>query len=247
MERRPRTERANGAEMLSQVLREIARKRLSPQDAQDFVQAAELRLLERRHEVLERFDGRSALRTYLHVVAVRMLLDWRNAEYGKWRPSTRAVRGGAPAVLMDRLISRDGCARDEAAEIARMRFPDLSFVALRTIADSLPSHPPRRLLSTEVTEGLQAADFEDPVEATERTASARVRHEVLAGALRALPPEDRWLIRARFAERRSVQSIAATMNVNPKQLYRRYERMLTTLRRALAAAGVTSLGTTSEA
>ncbi len=234
--------------MLSQVLRDVARRRLPPEDAQDFVQAAELRLLERGHDVLARFDGRSALRTYLHVVAARMLLDWRNAEYGKWRPSTRAVRGGAPAVLIDRLIWRDGCSADEAAEIARMRWPDQSFAALRAIADALPPHPPRRLVSTEVTEGLlKAADFDDPVEAAERTALARIRHDALTGALRSLPPEDRWLIRARFAERRSVQSIAATMNVNPKQLYRRYERTLATLRRALEASGVNGLGTTSEA
>jgi RNA polymerase sigma factor (sigma-70 family) len=236
-----------GVEMLSQVLREVARRRLSPDDAQDFVQAAELRLLERRHDVLARFDGRSALRTYLHVVAVRMLLDWRNAEYGKWRSSMRAVRGGAPAVLMDRLIWRDGCSPDEAVEIARMRWPDLSAAALRALADALPPHPPRRLVSGEVTEGLKAAEFDDPVEAAERAMAARQRRAALTGALETLAPEDRWLIRARFAERRSVQSIAATMNVNPKELYRRYERTLATLRRALEASGVTGPGTTSEA
>jgi RNA polymerase sigma factor (sigma-70 family) len=247
VEHRHQNDPRRGVEMLSHVLREVARRRLSPDEAQDFVQAAELRLLERRHDVLERFDGRSSLRTYLHVVVVRMLLDWRNAQYGKWRPSAHAVRGGPPAVLMDRLIWRDGCSPDEAAEIARTRWPDRSFAALRALADGLPAHPPRRLVSGEVTEGMKAADFDDPIEAAERAMSARHRHAALTGAIEALPPEDRWLIRARFAERRSVQSIAATLNVNPKQLYRRYERTLATLRRALEASGVTGLGTTSEA
>jgi RNA polymerase sigma factor (sigma-70 family) len=247
VEHRHQNDPRDGVEMLSQVLREVARRRLSPEDAQDFVQAAELRLLERRHDVLARFDGRSSLRTYLHVVVVRMLLDWRNAEYGKWRPSARAVRAGAAAVLMDRLIWRDGCSPDQAVEIARTRWPDHSVAALRALADALPPHPPRRLVSSEVSEGLKAADFDDPIEAAERVKSARQRHAALTGALEALPPEERWLIRARFTERRSVQSIAATLNVNPKQLYRRYERTLATLRRALVASGVTDLGTTTEA
>jgi RNA polymerase sigma factor (sigma-70 family) len=241
----PRTEGPAGVELLSQVLREVARRRLSPQDAQDFVQAAELRLLERGHDVLARFDGRSGLRTYLHVVAVRLLLDWRNAEYGKWRPSTRAVRGGAPAVLLDRLVWRDGCTPEEAVEIARTRFPDLSSATLRGIAATLPPHPPRRLVSTEVTESVRAADFEDPIDAIERAASARRRREALSGALRTLTAEERWLIRARFTERRTVQSIAQTLRMNPKQLYRRYERTLATLRRALEASGISGFGTTT--
>jgi RNA polymerase sigma factor (sigma-70 family) len=240
-----RTEDPDGVALLSQVLREVARRRLSPQDAQDFVQASELRLLERGHDVLGRFDGRSGLRTYLHVVAVRMLLDWRNAEYGKWRPSARAVRGGEPGILLDRLIWRDSCAPEEAVEIARMRWPALSAPALRALADSLPPHPPRRLVSTDVIENVGAAEFEDPIAAIERAASVQRRREALSGALQALTPEERWLIRARFTEQRSVQSIAQTLRMNPKQLYRRYERTFATLRRALEASGVSGLGTTT--
>lgn len=239
------TPASDGAALLSQVLRDVARRRLSADAAQDFVQSAELRLLERKHDVLARFHGRSSLRTYLHVVATRMLLDWQNAEYGKWRPSASAVRQGEEALLMDRLIWRDGCTPAEAAGIAHVRWPGRPVAALLAVAADLPAHPPRRLVSTQATESLALVRFADPVEAQEREAAERSRRAALSQALRELPAEDRWLIRARFLERRSVHSIAATLQVNPKQLYRRYERMLVGLRAALADAGITGLGTTT--
>lgn len=237
--------------LLSKVLRDVARRRLPPEDADDFVQAAELKLLERGHDVLARFSGRSALRTYLHVVASRMVLDWRNTQYGKWRPSAAASRLGPAAVLMDRLISRDGCTPDEAAEIAHMRWPETALAELRRMAGELTVHPPRRLLSGELGEDLSAVSFEDPVEAAERAASARTLRASLRDALGGLSAEDRWLIRARYRDGRSVQAIACVLGVDPKQLYRRYERMLAALRDALDASGVTGAGlcdtTTTEA
>jgi RNA polymerase sigma factor (sigma-70 family) len=96
-----------------------------------------------------------------------------------------------------------------------------------------------------MTESVAAVRFADPVEAQERAVAERSRRAALSNALRELPPEDRWLIRARFSERRSVHSIAETLHVNPKQLYRRYERMLASLRAALEDAGINGLGTTT--
>jgi len=80
--------------LLSEVLRDVSRRRLSPDEAQDFVQSAHLKLLERQYDVFGRFTGGSSLRTYLTVVVIRLLLDWRNSTYGKWRPSAAAVRLG---------------------------------------------------------------------------------------------------------------------------------------------------------
>jgi RNA polymerase sigma factor (sigma-70 family) len=178
-------------------------------------------------------------------VATRLLLDWQNAQYGKWRPSAAAVKRGAAALLMDRLIWRDGCTPAEAAEIAHVRWPEEPVSVLLEIAAALPPHPPRRVMATELTESLAAVRFADPLEAQERAATIRSRRAALSHALRELPAEDRWLIRARFFERRSVQSIADTLQMNPKQLYRRYERMLGNLRAALENAGISSVGTTT--
>src|SRR5262245_39783648 len=108
--------------LLTAVVREVAHyHRLTPVDTQDFSQHVQLRFLERNYEAFSRFSGRSSLRTYLTVVVTRILLDWRNALYGKWRPSTAAVRLGPDAVLLDRLVSRDGYSRKEAvATVERM-------------------------------------------------------------------------------------------------------------------------------
>ena len=103
-------------ELLSHVLREVARsRRLSPEDAQDFIQTAQMKLLERNYDIFCRFSGRSSLRTYLTVVVTRLLLDWRNSVYGKWRASAAAVtlgRCGGPTGAARRV--RDGYTMDEA-------------------------------------------------------------------------------------------------------------------------------------
>jgi len=76
---------------ISQVIRQVCRtSRLRPEDQEDFAQSVHVRLLERNYDVIRRFAARSSLRTYLTVVVRRMLLDWRNANQGKWRPSAAA-------------------------------------------------------------------------------------------------------------------------------------------------------------
>ena len=104
--------------LLSDVVRKVARsRRLAPEDAQDFAQIVQVRVLERNYDVFNRFTGRSSLRTYLTVVVTRMLLDWLNSTYGKWRPSAMALRLGPDAVTLDRLIWRDGYTIDEAVAV----------------------------------------------------------------------------------------------------------------------------------
>ena len=52
--------------------------------------------------------GRGSLNTYLRVVIERLVLDMRVTNWGKWRPSARARRLGAEAVLFEQLTVRDG-------------------------------------------------------------------------------------------------------------------------------------------
>jgi hypothetical protein len=100
---------------LTRVIRDVTRaKRLSPDDADDFSQYVHLKLLERNYDVFERFSARSSLRTFLTVVVGRLLLDWRRAMLGKWRPSAMARRLGPAAVCLDRLIYRDGLSAADA-------------------------------------------------------------------------------------------------------------------------------------
>ena len=107
-------------------------------------QGVQLKFLESGYQAFARFDGRSSLRTYPTTVVWRLLLDWRTAAYGKWRPSAAARRLGPQAVRLDRLLNRDGLTVDEAIQVAS-RAPEASPEhALRLIADRLPRAAPAR-------------------------------------------------------------------------------------------------------
>jgi RNA polymerase sigma factor for flagellar operon FliA len=225
--------------VLSEVIRHVSRSsRLSSADAEDFAQSVHLRLVERQYDVFRRFKGRSSIRTYLTVVVTRMLLDWRNAMYGKWRPSAAAVRLGAHAILLERLISREGYTMDEAAEIAQAR-TTISADDLRRMAGDLPPRRRRRPVSDDVLQQLAGCGFEDPIQSHEERREMQQIGHALAKALRQLPEEDRLLIRLRYGGRRSVQALARMLKVDAKTLYRRFDQMLRLLRRVLTDAGVT--------
>ena len=73
---------AQQRELLARTIRDVVRfHRLSADEAQDFQQRAQLGTPERQYEIFAQYRGRSSLRTYLIVVVMRMLLDWRNAKY----------------------------------------------------------------------------------------------------------------------------------------------------------------------
>ena len=66
------------------------RRRLPPDEADDFGSEARLHLIKDDYAVLRAFQERSSLRTYLFAVLSHLFLDWRNARWGKWRPSAEA-------------------------------------------------------------------------------------------------------------------------------------------------------------
>jgi RNA polymerase sigma factor (sigma-70 family) len=227
--------------LLATVIRDVARMhRLAAADVQDFGQTVQLRFLERGYDVFARFDGRSTLRTYLSVVVTRLLLDWRNATYGKWRPSAAAVRLGRDAVRLDRLINRDGYSRDAAAEIVQ-RLTGSAPAHIRAIADHLPVKCRRRFVEPEAARFATAESFHDPIEAQETRVAARRARRALANAYRQLDPEERRLIALRYQRALSVQEIGRVLQMDPKPLYRRFERVVHSLRIALRETGVTEV------
>jgi RNA polymerase sigma factor (sigma-70 family) len=224
--------------LLGDVLRRVARAKLSHQDTDDFVQSAQVRLLERRYDVFTQFAGRCSLRTYLTVVANRLLLDWRNSTRGKWRPSAIARHQGRHGVVLDRLINRDGLSAGEAIEMVRggRAAPDAG--ALRGIADRLP----RRIIVRHVPENTlehYGQHSVDPIEAQEQRQRRHRAWSALASALRQLPREDQWLIRQRYIRRWSVREIADAIRGDERTLYRRFDRLRRSLRRALEQRGIT--------
>ena len=224
--------------LLARVVRDVARAgRLSREDAEDFAQSVHLRLLERGYDAFHRFEGRSSMKTYLTVVVRRMLLDWQDHAYGKWRPTATAVRLGAHAVRLERLINRDAYSTHEAIQqvSASQDAPDIA--ELRRLAERLPRRPHRRTIAIEHAP-VARVDFSDPVvDRDQHDAEARL-HQSLVQALSRLSARDRELINLRYRQNRSVRAIARRLHVDPKALYRHFNRVLREIRSRLAEQGV---------
>ncbi|MEO5821483.1 MAG: sigma-70 family RNA polymerase sigma factor [Vicinamibacteraceae bacterium] len=231
----PPTISADDFRLLCEVIARAARaSRLSPQDAEDFAQQTHLRLVEREYAPVAAFTGRSSLRTYLTVVVRRLLLDWRNARHGKWRPSSEAKRLGPAAVALDRLISRDGHPVDEAVAMLKGRPACTESAPLRHLASRLPRRVRVQAITPETFDGLAPVGFHDPVESQERSVE---RHRALARlqqALGQLSQDDRRLVELRYRRGMTVRDIAAGLGQPDKPLYRRLERIVATLRKAMA-------------
>lgn len=226
--------------LLQQVVRSVARAhRLRRADAEDFSQSVQLRLLQTNYEMFRRFSARSSLRTYLSVVVTRLLLDWRNSTYGKWRASAAAVRLGPSAIALERLVCRDGYTVDEAIECLGVRSRDVNEDALRRLAGRIALRGRPRMVSDDVLRRVPALTFEDPIDAASRRRAIREVRAALALALRQLPAQERHLLYLRYRRRYSVKRLALAFHSDPKHLYRHFDRTLRTLRKAMVARGVT--------
>lgn len=215
--------------LLDSVIAAVARAhRLKRQDRDDFSQAVHLRLVERRYDIFVRFAGRSSLRTFLTVVVSRLLLDWRNGQCGKWRPSAAARRRGTWAIALERLVFRDGYALSEAIASLSQDPNAPAAEALATLFAELPIRH-RRVFSV-VPDDLPDRRIEDYVETQERRRRRRAAGRAVAEALRTLPAEDRRLLGLRYVHGHSIRSIAAGARIEPALLYRRVERVMRTLR-----------------
>jgi RNA polymerase sigma factor (sigma-70 family) len=221
------------------VLAVCQRYRLAADDQAELTSAVSLKLVDDDYAVLRQFKGRSSVRTFLFIVARRVLLDWRDGQWGKWRPSMGARRLGPSAVLLEQLTVRDGLTVDEAiATLGNRRGPIPSNADLRELHAKLPARAPRR----KPLEGLApleelvpcAGDRPDAVLERQDLArqAARVQ-QVLRGVLVSLDRDERTLLRRRFSHGESVADIARASGVDPKAMYRRFELLLRRIRQAL--------------
>jgi RNA polymerase sigma factor (sigma-70 family) len=232
-------------ELIERAIEHACRRHhLYSADAQDFGSAARLHLIDNDYAVLKAFRGESKLQTYLATVLTRCFLDWRNARWGKWRPSAEARRLGPLAIHLERLITRDGLSFDEACETLRTNLAiTASRHELAALAARFPHRSPRAFVSDDgleaiASEGSQHADRlvvqDEAVAAAERAAAA------LEKGLKALPPQDRLILRMRFHDDFPIADIARALSLDAKPLYRRIERLLAQLRALLERSGVTA-------
>lgn len=110
-------------EIRDQLDRVARQARLSPQQAEEFVAWAFLRMVEDGFKVVAQWRGESSLRSFLGVVVTRLLLDFRNERWGRWRVSKTAKKAGLASQFLDVLIHRDGLAVAEAVEMVLRNHP----------------------------------------------------------------------------------------------------------------------------
>jgi RNA polymerase sigma factor for flagellar operon FliA len=219
---------------IESLVQMVARQqRMTWSEGEEFASIVRLRLIENDYAILRKFRGGSSLRTYLTVVIARQALDYRDACWGRWRPSRAARRLGRTAVMLERLIVRDGLTLEDAWRA----LPDPAMEdaeRLRAFAEGLQPRLRRHYVSIDdLDECHTGVDPDvDNVMRDHRVAAA------LAGALRTLPAADSRLLRLRFSEGLSISTIARTEGLDQASLYRRVAILLRRLRRDLEARGI---------
>jgi RNA polymerase sigma factor (sigma-70 family) len=228
--------------LLDRVVAFVAhRYGLGEADREEFAAHVRLKCIEDDYRIFREFGARSTLRTYLTSVVQHLFLDHRNAQWGKWRPSTDAVRLGPVAIRLDVLIHRDRLGFDEACQqITSESRGAVSRAELDRLAELLPARVPRRMVGEEAMDALavDGAAVEAPLKVTENAATRRKAHVSLAKALGDLPADDRFLLRLRFERNLTIARIADQTCQPQKPLYRRFERLFARLRQVLEADGV---------
>ena len=232
-------------ENLDAIERAIARvcreARLDGADAEDFASSVRVALLANDAAVLQKFEGRSSMPTYLTIVVRRLLSDERRAA-GRWYASAEAQRRGPAAVQLERLLMRDRRSFDEAAEIVRREHPEVTARELQELAAALPPRLPRPVV-VPVMEGDEerfagGGTAADRIEAGDAERRSKRANDAVRAAMAAFSSEDRVILRLRFISNASIVSIARALRLDQRPLYRRIESLLARLRATLEAAGV---------
>lgn len=217
------------------------RHRLSAAEADDFRSEVRLHFIDRDYDVLRRFEQRCSLPTYVTVVIQRLFLDYRNRLWGKWRPSADAKRLGPTAMLIERLVSRDGWSVEQVEETLRVNHGLTLDAQLQALCDRLARRPPRRQTVAEdqadLLESREAAPDANVVRAEHGFLAKRVR-AALDRARQALAPEDRLILKMRFEDAVPVADIARALHLNQKRLYRTIERLLAQIGDRLESEGI---------
>lgn len=228
------------ADLIERILTRSCRTHRLPADAADeFCSWARLRLIDHDQAILRKFSGRSTMRTFLLTVVERLFLDWRNHEWGKWRPTNEARRLGDLAIELEKLVLRDHHTLGEAVQTLVARGVAASEAECERVWARLPRRPRRQrveeaLLGSVMAQGLAS----DPVEDEERRALEASIGEAIERAVRTLSPGDQLILRLRFWSGFKIARIAELVGEDAKALYRGVDRICLQLKQMLEADGV---------
>ena len=221
--------------VIDRILTILARRHaLAPDDAEEFGSWARSRLTDGNYAILRKFGGRSTLPTYLTVVLTNLFRDFRNSEWGRWRPSARSQRLGPVAILLEQLVQRDGCTVREAIGILRSRGVEQPDAELTRIAAGFPPRTDQPEVDVESV---------DPPATTTSAAGETGDRDAVAAALgramEGLGDEDRLIVRLHYWDDATIADISRLLRIEQKPLYRRLEGIQKKMRETLARNGIT--------
>ena len=228
-------------DFIERAVASVARRNaVAPWDAEDLAGQVRLRLMANDYAVLRKFEGRSRLTTYLTTVIHNIFRDFRIQRWGKWRPSAAARRQGELGVQLEALLYRDGFGTREAFAILRDRFDiEASDEQLESMAARLRPRTTRRIETDATIARLESAERSDRrLRDSERAALLTRVAGVLRSVLASLEPQDRLILRMRFADGLTIRAIAGSLDLEQRGMYTRVQRLLIEVRRRIEAAGV---------
>jgi RNA polymerase sigma factor for flagellar operon FliA len=208
-------------------------------EAEDFASDVRLHFLQHDCQVLRRFEGRSRLTTYINVVIQRLYFDYRNRQWGRWRPSAEAKRLGPTAILFERYVTRDRWTCAQAIEMLKVSHN----VGAREI-ELLLTRLSSRACGRESVSELEADKIEGPSRADANVVRAEYDflakriHLAFDRARQGLSAEDALVLKMRFEDGLAVVDIARALHRDQKRLYRTIEGILARLRKSLEAEGI---------
>lgn len=216
---------------------QVRRHALGQSDAEEFASWAKAKLIANDYAVIRKFAGRSSLATFLTTVLANLFADFRNSQWGRWRPSAVAIRHGPIAIRLEQLLYRDGHGLREATEILRATGLDLPVADIARLATKLPAResndevPLDSVLRTDQEPSTNAGDWE-------RAEATATTEKIIQDVIGELPAEDALIVRMRFWNDQSIADIARALRLDQKVLYRRVEGIRARLNRELASRGV---------
>lgn len=228
-------------DLIQRKLRHLSRRSGLPAlEAEELRSWALFKLVDDDYRILGSWEGRSSFHTFLSVVLVNLMRDYRIHLWGKWRPSAASRRRGPEAVLLERLVVRDGQSVEEAVERLRAEHGvDLAPEEVEQLAAAFPRRLERRRVDDEELLLIPVdGQVESRVEEMERACTADRLRELLVPLLRSLPAEDRLLLRLHFFEGLSMAAISPILHRPPRELYSVRDRCLQKIRRSLDEAGL---------
>jgi RNA polymerase sigma factor (sigma-70 family) len=231
-------------ETIERAIRQVCRRgSLRDEDAEDFASYVMLKLIEKDYCVIRKYERRSSFAGYIFVVVQRFLLDYRNAQWGKWHASAEATRLGEVAVTIEAMLHRDGRTLDEVFPVLVRRWPALTRGSVETIVQRLPARQRRMRAVDWESAGARlenVAAKDDPYGEKERQDTAARIATTIRAAVGELDNRDRLIFRLCFEGKLSIADISRTLHIEQKPLYRRLKRTLAMMRSRLESAGVSA-------